>query len=257
MMFRRNKEHDGPRLLGGQVHPGCRPPLIGAVGRTRPRKRGHAGLAPLASKKKRMLATTARLVAIGPLVATVLGIAAVADIPGETAVAEDDRRSIVRSVRRDGMLTVEAEDASVSDIIESLSRTEGFEVDGDAPGDGIRLTRSLKGTLDELLAKVLRDGNYVLITDKGLPKRLVILSAGRAAGSPHSSQPQEAASVEQLRQKEGELLVLMARYEDMSEEAREHANPEFASRFKSYARKLSREVDAIRARLAAGTANAR
>jgi hypothetical protein len=247
-----------PWLLGGQgasrlqTFPVCR------AGAQEAPQAGPRTLARLAAMRKRVPGATARLVATGRLVATLfLGIAVVADAPVERAIAEDDRRSVVRSVRRDGMLKVEAEGASVSDVIAALSRTEGFEVDGDAPGDGVRVTRSLEGTLDELLAKLLRDGNYVLITDEGLPKRLVILSAGRAAAPPHSSQPREAMSVEHLRQKESELHVLIARYEDMSEEAREHANPEFASRFKNYARKLSGEVDAIRARLATDASNTR
>jgi hypothetical protein len=182
------------------------------------------------------------------MVAVQLSVAATALVPD--AIAEDGRRSFIRSIRSGGIIKVEAEHASVSDIIKDLSRIEGFEVDGDMPGD-VRLTRSLEGALDELLAKLLRDGSYVLVTDDSLPKRLIILPAGRAAAPPFPpSQPQDTVSAQQLRQKEGELLVLIARYEDMSEEAREHANLEFARKFKSYAHQLSREVEAVRARLA-------
>jgi hypothetical protein len=182
------------------------------------------------------------------MLAVQLSVAAIALVPD--AIAEDGRRSFIRSIRSGGIIKVEAEHASVSDIIKDLSRIEGFEVDGDMPGD-VRLTRSLEGALDELLAKLLRDGSYVLVTDDSLPKRLIILPAGRAAAPPfHPSQPQDTVSAQQLRQKEGELLVLIARYEDMSEEAREHANLEFARKFKSYAHQLSREVEAVRARLA-------
>jgi hypothetical protein len=185
------------------------------------------------------------------MAAVLLGVAVVADALDEGAMAEDGHRSVVRSVRRDGIIKLDAEGASVSDIIKALSRTEGFEVGGDAPSEDVKLTRSLEGTLDELLAKLLRDGNYVLITDDSTAKRLIILSTGSAAASPsQTSQPHDTVSAEQLRQKEGELLVLIARYEDMSEEAREHANPEFAKKFKSYAQQLSREVEAVRARLA-------
>jgi hypothetical protein len=190
------------------------------------------------------------------IVTVLLGTAAMAHVPDQGAIAEDGRLSVVRSVGRDGKIKVDAEGASVWDIIKNLSLTEGFELAGDAPNEDARLTRSLEGTLDELLATLLRGSNYVLEIDEGVPKRLIILPAGRAAAPPsHPSQPNEATSVEQLRQKEGELLVLMARYEDMSEEAREHANPEFARKFKSYAQKLAREVEAIRARLAPAASN--
>jgi hypothetical protein len=184
------------------------------------------------------------------VLAAQLGVAAIAHVPDQRAIAESGRHGVVRSVGSGGMIKVEAESASVSDIIKDLSRTEGFEVDGDVPGD-VRLTRSLEGTLDDLLAKLLRDGNYVLITDNSFAKRLIILPTSRAAApSSHASRPHETVSAEQLRQREGELLVLIARYEDMSEEAREHANPEFARKFKSYAQQLSTEVEAVRARLA-------
>jgi hypothetical protein len=183
------------------------------------------------------------------MVALQVAVAAIAHVPGEEAIAEDGGRGSVRSVRSGGIINVEAEGASVSDIIKELSRREGFEVDGDAPGEDVRLTRSLEGRLDELLAQLLRDGNYILVTDGSFAKRLIILEAGRATASPsRPSEPYNTVSVEQLRQKEGELLVLIARYEDMSEEAREHANPEFARKFKDYAQQLSREVEAVRAR---------
>lgn len=194
------------------------------------------------------------------IAAVLLGLIATVDVANEKAIAEDDRRGVVRSVNRDGTVKVEAEDASLSHIIEELSRTVGFEVDGDAPNEDMRLTRSLEGTLDELLAKLLRDGNFVLLTDDGVPKRLILLPSSRPDSDrsqpPPTPQP-ITVSAEQLRQKESDLLVLIARYEDMSEEAREHANPEFAKKFKTYARHLAREVEAVRERLTATPSNMR
>jgi hypothetical protein len=190
------------------------------------------------------------------MAAVLLGVAAVAGALHQGAIAENLPRGVAVSVRQDGTLKIEAEGASVSEIIVDLSRVEGFEIEGDAPGEDVKLTRSLEGTLDELLTKLLREGNYVLISDDGVPRRLIILAAARGASpAADPSRLPGAESVQQLRQKENELVVLMAQYEDMSEEAREHANPEFARRFKTYAQKLSREVDAIRARLARGASN--
>src|SRR5215510_11817691 len=69
---------------------------------------------------------------------------------------------VVRSALHEGIITVEAEDATVADVIEAIARVAGFEVRGDSPGKDVRITRTLEGTLDELLISLLRDGNYVL-----------------------------------------------------------------------------------------------
>jgi hypothetical protein len=166
-------------------------------------------------------------------------------------IAGNEGRGAIHSTIHDGIFKIEADGASVPEILEDLSRTLGFEVRGEVPNTEVKITRSLEGTLDEVLGSLLRDASYVLVTDAGAPRRLIILPPGSAAPATNAvAQPFGSMSVEQLHQKEGELVVQIARYEDMSEEAREHANPEFARKFKTYARKLAGQVEAIRARLA-------
>lgn len=192
---------------------------------------------------------------VGIVAAVLLG--AIALFAGGGVIAESterEDRGVLRSELRDGIIKLDADGADIKDVIEELSRTLGFEVLGDVPNNGLRMKKRLEGTLGELLAALLRDASYVLVTEAGAPKRLTILPAGPAS-SPRFTvvqplQPYGSMSTEQLRKKEDELVVLAARYEDMSEEAREHANPELAKKLKSYAEKLAGDAESIRARLA-------
>jgi hypothetical protein len=155
----------------------------------------------------------------------------------------------VRSEVHDGVISLEAEDASVADIIHDMARLMGFEVRGEPPGKDVRLTRSLEGTLDDLLAGLLRDGNYLLTTEAGIPKRLVILPAGAAVAPVLQASPAPAMSVDDLHSREGELVQEIAQYEDMRAEARERSKPELARKLDRYVRKLTAEAESIRARL--------
>jgi hypothetical protein len=93
----------------------------------------------------------------------------------------------------------------------------------------------------------------VFVTEAGAPKRLLILAAGPTPSHspptpPHAS-PYASMSVEQLRQKEIELLVLVAQYEDMGEEARERIKPGLAKKYWGEAKKYVREAATVRALL--------
>jgi hypothetical protein len=178
--------------------------------------------------------------------ALLFGIAAAAALGLATGVAAGES-DMVRSALRDGGIKVEAWDASTADIINDLASTLGFEVRGDIPFGDVRITRVLEGTLDELLEKLLLNANYMLVTEAGAPKRLIVLPAGPAAAVAAQSFPE--TSVEQLRQKESELVAQIAQYQDQREEARERANTEFARKLDRYVAKLSAEAEAIRARL--------
>jgi hypothetical protein len=178
--------------------------------------------------------------------AGLLGVAAIA----ATAIAENEARGVVRSTFRDGTVVVEAKDASILEIVESLSQALDFEVEGEAPSKDVRVSRSLEGTLNEVLEKLLNGANYVLVTEAGAPKRLLILTAGPTPARASPTSPHTAAyasmSVEQLRQKQDEFLNLVTQYEDMSEEARERIKPGLARKYRDEARKYSREAAAIR-----------
>ncbi|MBO0763187.1 MAG: hypothetical protein J2P50_01140 [Hyphomicrobiaceae bacterium] len=165
-------------------------------------------------------------------------------IPHLAVVAEDGSHRLVRSEFREGIVKVEADGASVSDIIDSIARTLGFDVRGDVPNEDLRVTRTLEGTLDDLLAMLLRETNYLLVMDAGAPKRLIILPAGTAV-----AQPLGVLSVEELRQKEGELVAQIAQYEDLTQEARERSKPDLARKFERYLSELSAKMQAIRARI--------
>lgn len=159
--------------------------------------------------------------------------------------AQSEARTVVHSEGRNGTVEIEATDASVRDVIEALARTLGFEILGDAPSTDLRITRRLEGSLEEILLHVLHDANYLLVTGTGgAPKRLVFLSP-----APVTVDPYAAMSVDQLRKQESELVAQIAQYEDLSQEARERSRPELAQKFERQINELSREMDAVRARL--------
>jgi hypothetical protein len=178
--------------------------------------------------------------------ALLFSIAAAAAPRLATGVAAGES-GVVRSGVRDGGIKLEAWDATTADIINDLASTLGFEVRGDIPAGDVRITRDLEGTLDELLEKLLLSANYMLVTEAGAPKRLIMLPAGPAVAVAAQSAP--PMSVEQLRQEESELVAQIAQYQDQREEARERANTEFARKLDRYVAKLSAEAEAIRARL--------
>jgi hypothetical protein len=183
--------------------------------------------------------------ALVPVLALVLlGPPAVPILSHGVALAEPESIGRVRSRVGDGIVNVEADGASIPDIIENLARTLGFEVHGDAPNRDISIVRKLEGKLDDLLAHLLHGGNYLIVTEAGAPKRLIILQAGPAVVQPFASMP-----IKQLRRKANELVVQIAQFDDMSQEARERHNPELASKFERHITELSEEMEAIRARL--------
>lgn len=165
----------------------------------------------------------------------------------EAGVAQSQGSGNVRTTIRHGVIKVEAYDSSVPDIIDDLARRLGFEVRGERPGADVHTQRSLEGTLDELLGNLLHDANYVLVTEAGTPKQLIILPPGPAVAQPAQTYP--SMSVEQMRKKEGELVAQIAQYEDMRNEARERANLVFARKLEKYVEKLTAEAEAIRAHL--------
>lgn len=177
---------------------------------------------------------------IGPVVLLSLTILS-ASPSGARAGSEGG--GIVKSELRDGIIGVEGNGASVPDVVADLSRTLGFDIDGEVPNKDLKITRKLEGRLEELLAQLLRDANYLLVMQTGAPKRLIVLQAGPAV-----VQPFGAMSVEELRRKEGELVAQIAQYEDMSQEARERAHPELARKFEEHISELTSEMQAVRTR---------
>jgi hypothetical protein len=181
------------------------------------------------------------------MAALLFGVAAAGALRFAVGIAAGES-GVVRSAVRDGAIRVEAWDASTADIIGDLARTLGFEVRGDIPAGDVHITRDLEGTLDELLEKLLVNANYMLITDAGAPKRLIVLPAGNAVAVSSQGDALEM-SVEQLRQKESELVAQIAQYVDQRDEARERANTQFVRKLDRYVAQLSAEAEAIRARL--------
>jgi hypothetical protein len=156
------------------------------------------------------------------------------------AAADTNDGKAVRCEVHDGTVTVEADGAGIPEIVESLASTLGFELSGDVPNGDLRSSKTLVGRPEELLAKLLQGSNYVLSTEQGALKRVTILPA-QANGS---------MSVEQLRQKEGELASQIAQYQEFVQEALDRSRPELAKKFEGQLKELSREAEAVRARLA-------
>src|SRR5262245_13762852 len=172
------------------------------------------------------------------------GLASMSAYQHAAVWGQEDGRGGVRTELGDTTVKVEADGASTAEIIEHLAGTLGFEISGDFPNKDVRLTRKLEGTLDELLAELLHGVSYVLVSEAGAPRRLVVLSA-----VPEAPGRVGAMSVEQLRQKENELVMQIAQFEDFRQEARERANPGLAKKFELHIKELSREMKAIRTRL--------
>jgi hypothetical protein len=183
----------------------------------------------------------APLLAIGGLFAlTHLALAVMAVLPHRAAAAKSDGGGVVRCQVRDGTVTVNADDASIPEIIESLASTLGFELRGDIPNNDLRITGTLEGRSDQLLAKLLQGSNYVLAIEGGAVKRLTMLPV---------APPDQSPSADRLRQKEDELVAWIAQYEEFAQEAIERSRPELAKKFERHIKELSREVEAVRARL--------
>jgi hypothetical protein len=103
-------------------------------------------------------------------------------------------------------ITVEIEEAPVAAVLENLRERFGFELDGtEKATGGEALTLTLTGSLKEVLGRLLRNWNYVIVSspDGGEEvAKVVILNAavGAAPATPAQSESKDA----QMKQITGE-----------------------------------------------------
>lgn len=93
------------------------------------------------------------------------------------AAAKADAGSFNIMGLADGHLMVEAADASVAEILSSLARKRGFNVDGDATR---HVSGKFSGPLDDVLRRILRSENFTVVYDAGGISRIVLLGGGTA-----------------------------------------------------------------------------
>lgn len=104
-------------------------------------------------------------------------------------------------------VTVDIKDAPVGAVLENLRERFGFVLEGtEKASGGEALTVTLSGSLKEILARLLRNWNYVIVSSpedgSGIAK-VVILNASYGAAPPPGA-PAAAAKDSQIKQINGE-----------------------------------------------------
>jgi hypothetical protein len=103
-------------------------------------------------------------------------------------------------------ITVEIEEAPVAAVLENLRERFGFELDGtEKATGGEALTLTLTGSLKEVLGRLLRNWNYVIVSSpdggEGVAKVVILNAAvGAAPATPAQSESKDA----QMKQITGE-----------------------------------------------------
>jgi hypothetical protein len=126
---------------------------------------------------------TARLVRVGTVGA---GLALLlASWPIAPAVRAGEARLIEEA--GPGRVVVEASDATVDEVLAALARRFEFAVERSAPANlPVRFTGRLQGSLDDLLAHVLRHEGHMIVrsTEARAGVSRIVLIAGAAGGAP-------------------------------------------------------------------------
>lgn len=103
-------------------------------------------------------------------------------------------------------IKVEIEATSVAVVLENLRERFGFELDGaDKAKDGDALTQTLTGSLKEVLGRLLRNWNYVIVSsedESDRVARVVILNS--SVGAPPVASAKREADAAQMNQISGE-----------------------------------------------------
>jgi hypothetical protein len=85
-------------------------------------------------------------------------------------------------------ITVIIQDATTGAALRDLGRTYGFEINGALASDAKPVSITVSGSLDDVLTRLLRNVNHVIVRAPGSPSGIAkVIITGRSAAQPGSS----------------------------------------------------------------------
>ena len=187
---------------------------------------------------------------------------------GVTTAARSEtlETAVVRGGPGEYNVLVRADDALVAAALSKLARNIGFKVRGKLTRPGAKISGTYKGSLQEVLSRVLSGSNYVLVTKRGVPKWIMIqpqtsnMAEIRKSPPPTLIQPQKSNLAEVRRPPPPSTKILKLRREYRTIMARNKKirqlvermylrMPKYADKLAQIANRLDAKAQAMRTQL--------